>query len=69
MPDSAQRGTVERAVEDTVAAIRRRRSIVRLAADDIEVRYIARKAARLALGMERNPDRAASDQKRRDEDG
>jgi hypothetical protein len=53
----ALRAAMEPYIEDTVAVIGRRRGLVRFAADDAEVRYIARKAIELAVGLTRNPDR------------
>jgi hypothetical protein len=49
---SVERERIERAVENTVAAIHRRRAIVEFNATDDEVRYIARKAVYLAFGWE-----------------
>jgi hypothetical protein len=49
---------VARVVEDTIAAVDRRRSIVAFEAAESEVRYIARIAARMAVGLTHNPDRS-----------
>lgn len=60
---AAFRERVEEAVEDAVATFQRRRELVRYPfyGDEDQVlatvRSIARWGARLALGMQRNPDR------------
>lgn len=54
------RQRVDEATEDTLGAIQRRRGIVRMVASDDEIRYIARHAARYALGMSVTPDRKAA---------
>lgn len=56
----AARAYVEQVVQDSVAAMNRRRDVVALTISDVEIRYVARIAARLAVGLSRNPDRRSS---------
>lgn len=64
---AAFRERVDNAVQDAVACFQRRRELVAYPFDDLAeeeaiiatVRTIARWGARLALGMDRNPDRVA----------
>lgn len=51
------RDYVNGVVEDTVASMIRKREFVNLRLTDDQVRFVARNAARLALGLQRNPDR------------
>lgn len=50
---------VERVVADTLESVQRKRAFVAFRAEDAEVRMIARSAARLAMGLDCNPDRLA----------